>query len=535
MSRAKKIVLTALLLVVTALAAVIALTITLAGKKPQLQSGVRVEYTAPTPIDDPSFFVVENNVLTGLTEAGKQQTKLKTPSNVTSIAPEALLNNTTVQTFEISEGVVNIYESALQGCTSLVNITLPNSVNYIEDNVFLDCSSLENTYISSLEAWCNITFWGPYATPMTYAENLYINGTKPSQITVPNNITTIKDFSFYAWTFLADIELPSNLTSIGIASFGYCWSLQRITIPNNVTRIDINAFRSCTGLNTVEFSSGSKLTSLGSSVFKDDTNLTSVTGMPRTLTIGAEAFDGCSWQPVEHANLNHFNIENGVLTGLNTEFSDLPSSYTNLVIPDGVTKINNSAFLGNEEIETLNIAASVEIIDVYAFSMCSKLKTITFPETSSLKTISQGAFDSCVSLEAITLPEGLITIGDFCFADCTKLNEVVIPSSVATIGDFCFARCAALSDVEIVAGLHETTIGEQAFEGCTALSRIVIPSRVISIGANAFRGCLSLAEVVVEGANEYSWSANSSSIDLTDPARNAIYFKDTYSSYSFWR
>ncbi|KAH0791897.1 leucine-rich repeat domain-containing protein [Histomonas meleagridis] len=56
----------------------------------------------------------------------------------------------------------------------------------------------------------------------------------------------------------------------------------------------------------------------------------------------------------------------------------------------------------------------------YAFTDCSSLKEITFPD--KLEDIQEGAFLQCTSLETVMIGENVKKIGDNAFKNCSKLH-----------------------------------------------------------------------------------------------------------------
>jgi len=61
-------------------------------------------------------------------------------------------------------------------------------------------------------------------------------------MTIPDSLTSIGDYSFYACSSLTNITIPNNVTSIGVGAFSSCTSLTSITIPDSVTSIGGKAF-----------------------------------------------------------------------------------------------------------------------------------------------------------------------------------------------------------------------------------------------------------------------------------------------------
>ncbi len=74
-----------------------------------------------------------------------------------------------------------------------------------------------------------------------------------------------------------------------------------------------------------------------------------------------------------------------------------------------VTKINEKAFSGRDDLISVEIPGSIEEIPSGAFMQCSNLKTVTIME--GVKSIGVVAFWECKKLETITIPASVTTIG----------------------------------------------------------------------------------------------------------------------------
>ncbi|MBQ6553540.1 MAG: leucine-rich repeat protein [Clostridia bacterium] len=129
---------------------------------------------------------------------------------------------------------------------------------------------------------------------------------------------------------------------------------------------------------------------------------------------------------------------------------------TSVVIEDGVTTIGDYAFYNCQQIESIEIPASV-------------------------KTIGDSAFFSA-KLKTLVLPEGVEEIGDYAFCECTlESKDFHMPDSLAVIGDYAF-RYAYFGEIQIGSGVVD--IGAGAF---TYNVVIDIPDSVQHIGNEAFK------------------------------------------------
>ena len=201
-------------------------------------------------------------------------------------------------------------------------------------------------------------------------------------------------------------------------------------------------------------------------------------------SIGDSAFAGCS-------SLTSIVIPEGV-TYIGREAFRYCSSLTSVVIPEGVTSINDGAFYDCASLASIVIPKGVKSIGAWAFQYCSSLTSVVIPK--SVTSIGDGAFRGCINLTSVVIPESVTSIGDWAFVYCSSLASVVIPEGVTSIGGEAFARCKSLTRVVIPEGV--TSIGIWAFQDCSSLTSVVIPRSVTGIGKDAFGKCPSLNAIV---------------------------------------
>ena len=116
-------------------------------------------------------------------------------------------------------------------------------------------------------------------------------------------------------------------------------------------------------------------------------------------------------------------------------FAGCKNNLTSVTIPASVKEIGVKAFAEQDNLETVIINGAT-IIDVQAFYLCPKLKTVVIGEGT--EQIYAGAFSMCFSLESVTIPNTVKRILGEAFANCDKLKTVTIPESVEVIGECCF-------------------------------------------------------------------------------------------------
>ena len=225
---------------------------------------------------------------------------------------------------------------------------------------------------------------------------------------------------------------------------------------------------------------------------------------------------------------DEFKIENGELVAYTGEGGDI-------VIPSGVTKINDEVFKEKDGITSVVISEGVKEIGGKAFYSCTNLKSVKLPNT--LETIMNCAFDSCSNLTSVIIPKSVTKIDYAPFIRCENLKEIkvetgnqnyyiendcliesetkkliqgfntsIIPSDIKEIGDLSFSNCSGLKHIEIPQSV--TKIGEAAFDTCSGLTSVTIPKSVTKIDYNPFIRCENLKEIKVEIGNQNYYTEN---------------------------
>ncbi len=114
----------------------------------------------------------------------------------------------------VSYSVTSISNSAFEGCSGLLSVSIPNTVTSIGGSAFSTCSGLVS-------------------------------------VSIPNSVISIASAAFAGCTSLTTANIGNSVTSIGTSAFVNCTSLTSLTIPSSVTSIGNNSFSYCTGLTSV--------------------------------------------------------------------------------------------------------------------------------------------------------------------------------------------------------------------------------------------------------------------------------------------
>ncbi len=192
-------------------------------------------------------------------------TRVVIPDSVREIGYNAFCMCENLKEAEIGNGVKTIGKQAFHLCSSLKRIVIPDSVETIGESAFGYCSqctsfsfgknirevglrafesarALKKVEIKDLAQWCRVL--GPAVASGCYNEkDLYLNGKKVTELSIPQGVTEIAPRAFEHISGLTKIVLPAGLTTIGEdAFFCSCGNLMSLTIPESVTSIGKGAF-----------------------------------------------------------------------------------------------------------------------------------------------------------------------------------------------------------------------------------------------------------------------------------------------------
>jgi len=281
----------------------------------------------------------------------------------------------------------SISASAFSGCTTLVGITLPNSVNSIGDFAFSDCTSLTSITIGN-----GVTSIG--AGAFSNCNNLTI-------VTIPNSVNTIGDYSFSSCTSLTAINMDAGNNTYSSQDGVLYNKAKTILIHYPASKID-NTFTIPNSVTTIK------------GAFNNCKNLTSVTIPNNVTSIEEGAFAGTTSLTTINVNAGNsaYSLQDGVLYNIDkTLLHTYPAGKTNntFTIPNGVTSIGDGAFGNCNNLTSVTIPDSVTSIGAAAFPYCANLTSITIP--NSVTSIGYLAFDSCTSLTSIRFERANTTIG----------------------------------------------------------------------------------------------------------------------------
>ena len=314
---------------------------------------------------------------------------------------------------------------------------------------------------------------------------------------------TLTPFLFGGCRKLSEVRLPNTVTSINEYAFYECNNLTTVTISNKVEFISNIAFYYNSALSVIKVDEGNR-------VYDSRNNCNAIistasneliigcknTTIPNSVTsIGKSAFVGCT-------GLASITIPNSVISIGVQAFYDC-TGLASITIPNSVTSIANMAFWMCSGLTSITIPNSVKSIGSSAFLDCSGLTSIkvesgnqTYDSRNNCNAIIEKSTNTLIAgCKNTIIPNGVTSIGSNAFSGCNGLTSVTIPSSVTSIGSSAFSGCNGLTSVTIPNSV--TSIGIRAFHGCYRLTTVTIPNSLTSIGREAFYGCSSLTSVTI--------------------------------------
>ena len=470
-------------------------------------------------------------------------TSITIPNSVTSIGGSAFYYCSGLTSITIPNSVTSIGYLAFSGCSGLTSITIPNSVTSIGHAAFCDCTNLKELRIEDggaiLSLGYNSTYEGlfydcpletlylgrdlSYNTSYSYGYSPFYEIKTLESVTIGNRVTSIGDSAFDGCSGLKKIDF--NCKNIG-SWFKYNKSIEEVIIGNGVTSIGGRAFYGCSGLTSIKIPNS--VTSIEEKAFSGCTGLKEV-----------HISDLASWCNIDFndSESNPFYYAHNLY--LNGEL------VTELIIPDGVSKIKDFAFSGCSGLTSVTIPNSVTSIGDYTFYNCSGLTSITIP--NSVTSIEDDAFLNCSNLKKAiwltnTPPKGYKNVGatiNYVANDqYTGLSNVkVYPylSSLFEVGGVKYVpvspaerTCDAIDcvydstavdiniektvlfkgiamnvkqvmpytfyankNIKTIKVENDGIVGYDAFNGCTSLNSATISNNGY-IGERAFSGCSSL-------------------------------------------
>ena len=146
--------------------------------------------------------------------------------------------------------------------------------------------------------------------------------------------------------------------------------------------------------------------------------------------------------------------------------------------------------------------SQLSTISAYSFYLCSKLSFIDLSKCKLLTEIGNYAFSGCSALQSIDFPESLQYIQDFSFSQSGLVN-VLITKNILRIGVRAFQECKSLLTFEYAEDALITSISHHILVSCTKITTLHIPRYLTGFSGNTFEGCYALKSFTLDERNEH--------------------------------
>lgn len=413
---------------------------------------------------------------------------------------------------QLPNTVKYIGDGAFNNCSGLTNtnFVLPDSVKYIGDSAFYNCSGLSKDVLIIPDSVKSIG-----SNAFAFCPFLGVK--------VGKSVETIKDKAFYFtlrrngenFIPLLKVEWNAiNLKECGTPIFQF---------PIVASVIIGDSVKNVIGLDNL----GIHTMVIGKSVSK----ISSKTSADIVIWLPDSAPTDCdvlmSKSVTNYVPNNTYPISN------NVEVYPYLNSYVSkndvIYVP---TNISNNGTCNVIGFIPSHLGCEVEVDSVISYND-SKLKVIdvaprTFMNSqfinlsvsiSNYGKIGEEAFAN-IKLMRLNINENVKIIDKKAFINCSGYNPnfpwfgVDMPNSLISVNDSAFYGCSNLSGINFKEGLK--IIGKDAFNGCSGLGgELKIPNSVTSIGESAFYGCGLNTLIIGDSLKTIETSTFENCINLT--------------------
>ena len=329
-------------------------------------------------------------------------TSISLSDSLTSIGDYAFSSCNGLTSITIPNSVIGIGKSAFSGCTGLTRIAIPNSVTSIGESAFYECTGLTGVYITDIAKWCDTTFVNVNSNPLFYAHDLYLNDKKVINLTIPNEISRIKAFSFCGSSIESVVDSSKNVT-VEQEAFEYCDKLKtadlRHCVFENIESQNL-IFRNCSSLSTIYINSGSTGIPLGFAT--EDSSDLNDGHLKRVALWYDDGSQNGKFTDILGDGIRAIPPENILLNSVG-DFAFKRHAANTVYIPPSVTKIGISSF--------------VALVSDANYDSASVATGIVIDSGGGDLTLGSSSFGRFVNTGHLEIPSRVVKIGSFCFMD----------------------------------------------------------------------------------------------------------------------
>ena len=234
-------------------------------------------------------------------------------------------------------GGKNIPAFAFEGMSKVTSVTVPDSVEFVGQNAFLECSSLEYFKMPSA---------------ITYIDDSAFAGCAKIDVDIPQKTTFIGMNAFAGCKSIKEINVPETVKILGTYSFSNCTSLKKAVVKGCNNGIADFVFNGCTALEELTLPyAGFSLDSVNTEKAASLTDLFSTTAYDNTYQV-----------------INSYG-----------SIRYIPKSLVDITVTDGKS-IPAFAFEGLSGVKNFTLPNTAETVGDKAFADCSGIENVFYPD-----------------------------------------------------------------------------------------------------------------------------------------------------------
>ena len=378
---------------------------------------------------------------------------------VIAIGAEAFLREREIGILTIPDSVQRIEDKAFSSCANLTKVTIGNGLTEIGAQAFAHCNMLESITLSN--------------SLVDIGEKAFLECLRLRAVSFPDTLQVISNSAFAGCERLRSADFGSGLRIIGEKAFYDCESLGGVEIPDGAhADIGVSAFMNCSSVRYVRL--GNEVVSVGASAFTRDEmgegmQLREVVLGDKVYSIGAKAFDSCRKLCQITLGKALKEIGSGAFNKCYTLREIL--NYSTISVTAGSSAhggVGAFAWYVRGENDATRISMDENGLIYYTDGARKALITVDFLDTADLivpDDVTEIAPYACYNeqyITAVIIGDGCTKICEDAFRNCYNIREVRLGASLTTIENRAFMNNMAIST--LVFGHSVQTVGERAFD-----------------------------------------------------------------------
>ena len=362
------------------------------------------------------------------------------PDNVTEIRRRAFYK--VPADLQLPKSITTIRTIAFAYCSGITSeINLPNLLT-------LEQSAFYGSSIEKIKDLGKITIINGANNNGAFAQC-----TSLKEVILPNTLQTIGEQAFLNCTGInTTIAFPESLRTISASAFSECYSAN-FTGFENITRIDAYAFENAFALDSGAEIYLRDITSLAVGAFRD-AGIKKVTIGSNLIAINGGGNAGCfrKYRRSGAENtLEEVVIEGNSLAEIGQECFMDRTALTSINLPSSISVIGGQAFNGTGITNVINLPNLTSLgAGAFAYTKITKVENL-----GRIPTLSD-TFRECSELKEVIVPSTVTSVsgGGFTFTSCTKLEKIIFQcASVPTNSNNSMFNNTPLLHIEVVPSL----------------------------------------------------------------------------------